>query len=131
MNSIISIQQQLVPDLLEEMKSRITLLQHILHSQPIGRRTLSQTLGTTERVLRGEVDFLKAQGLIVTESNGMSITHVGRDLLDQLQPIMSEIFGLRELEEMLKTKLKIDNVIIVPGNVEDSTMVKREMGRAA
>lgn len=130
MGSLISIQQQLIPDLLGEMKCRVTLLQHISHLQPIGRRTLAQTLGMTERILRAHVDFLKAQGLVVIESNGMSLSTAGRNLLDQLQPMMSDIFGLRDLEYALEKKLKLKQVIIVPGNSDETPMVKQELGRA-
>ena len=59
MREILDIQKQLMPDLMDIMKKRYSILQHILVSGVVGRRTLASSLDMTERVLRGEVDFLK------------------------------------------------------------------------
>jgi central glycolytic genes regulator len=128
MKDLIQIQQKLVPDLLDEMKSRYRILQQIQLTQPIGRRTLAQNLGTTERILRAEVEFLKNQALISAETVGMSVTEAGRQILNQLELVMRELEGFRELEEKLSRALGIPKVYIVPGDSEKNSLVKREMG---
>ena len=105
MDDVLAIQKQLIPDLLEEMKSRVTLLQHISHFQPIGRRTLAQAVGTTERILRAQVEFLKAQGLVVIESNGISISRAGSTLLERIEPVMSSMFNMEDLARALEKSL--------------------------
>ena len=62
MREILDIQKQLMPDLMDIMKKRYSILQHILVSGVVGQRTLASSLDMTERVLRGEVDFLKELG---------------------------------------------------------------------
>lgn len=42
--------------------------------QPIGRRSLSESMGITERVLRTETDLLKQLDLINTSKSGMTLT---------------------------------------------------------
>ena len=64
MKSIIEIQKRMVPDLLQVMMKRYHILRYIRLMQPVGRRSLSQTLDMTERVLRSETQFLKEQNLL-------------------------------------------------------------------
>ncbi|MBW7457558.1 hypothetical protein K0U00_26295, partial [Paenibacillus sepulcri] len=64
MQSLIEIQQQLLPDLLAVMKKRYLILRQVMLSDMIGRRTLAASLDLSERVLRAETDFLKEQGLL-------------------------------------------------------------------
>lgn len=130
MNDFIRIQKQLVPDLLNVMRKRYEILRHIHLMQPVGRRSLTHELSLTERVLRAEVDFLRKQGLIQVATVGMSLTEMGRDLLHRMELLMKELFGLTQLEMDLKKVLGIQEVIIVPGDSEQSKWVKKEMGRA-
>jgi central glycolytic genes regulator len=130
MRRFIDIQKQLLPDLVEVMKKRYRILHSILLMQPIGRRTLATTSGTTERLIRAETDFLKDQGLIDIANVGMSLTESGRLLLEQLEPLIKELFGLTDLEEQLRKKLGILQVMIIPGDSDTSPIVKKELGRA-
>lgn len=57
MQSFIDIQKRLLPDLLQLLHKRYSLLRRIGFMQPVGRRSLAASLGYTERVLRSEVDF--------------------------------------------------------------------------
>ena len=63
MQSFIDIQKRLLPDLLQVLQKRYSILRYIGFMQPVGRRSLAASLGYTERVLRSEVDFLKEQNL--------------------------------------------------------------------
>ncbi|RSK28538.1 hypothetical protein EJF36_17620 [Bacillus sp. HMF5848] len=130
MKAILDIQKKLLPDLLAVMQKRYQILQHIRLMQPIGRRTLATSLGISERVLRGEVEFLKSQHLLLVESAGMSLTGEGRHVLRELDDLMKEIMGIKQLEIRLKAMLQLKQVIVVPGNSDDSVLVKHEMGRA-
>ncbi|MFC7439918.1 sugar-binding transcriptional regulator [Laceyella putida] len=130
MEKILNLQKQLLPDLLQTMQKRYDILRHIQLMQPVGRRSLTTELKTTERVLRAEVDFLRAQGLLSVDSAGMKLTESGNELLAEMEPLMKELFGLYRLEAELKAFLGVNHVIIVPGDADVSDWVKVEMGRA-
>lgn len=98
--------------------------------QPVGRRSLAVSLGLTERILRSEVEFLKEQNLITTNNVGMSLTSEGKNLLEDLEGLMRELKGIDVMELELKHRLGIKKVIIVPGDTDESSMVKGELGRA-
>lgn len=130
MGNILEIQKQLLPDLMDILKKRYTILHQIMLSDVIGRRTLANSLDMTERVLRAETDLLKAQGLIEIENIGMRISDAGRRLLEDLEPVVKELFGLSNLEETIRQHYGLRKVVIVPGDCEASPPVKRELGRA-
>ncbi|WP_041087642.1 sugar-binding transcriptional regulator [Jeotgalibacillus soli] len=131
MPTLIDIQKRLVPNLLDDMQQKYQILRSIRFLQPVGRRGLAQSLGMTERVLRAEVDFLKTQDLIRVHSSGMSLTEEGLEILLPLEGMMNEISGINVMEKSVKDLLQIKDVIIVPGNSDDSPWVKEELGRAA
>lgn len=131
MRRILEIQKQLVPDLLDVMKKRYTVLHHIFISGVIGRRSLAQSLDMTERVLRAEVDFLKAQGLVEIETNGMHITEAGRQLLEQMEPMIQTFFELTDLETQICKLYGLSQVVVVPGDADSSQLTKKELGRTA
>lgn len=130
MRNLLEIQEQLLPDLMDTLKRRYKVLYQIKLSGMVGRRTLASSLSMTERVLRAETDFLKAQGLIEIETLGMRISGAGELLLEQLEPVMKELFGLTNLEEKIRQAYRLRKVVIVPGDSESSIDVKRELGRA-
>ncbi|HJV16779.1 MAG TPA: sugar-binding domain-containing protein [Bacillales bacterium] len=131
MHSFIDIQRKLLPDLLQVMQKRYSILRNIGFMQPVGRRSLSVTLGITERILRSEVDFLKEQNLITSNNIGMSLTMEGKNLLEDLEGMMREIKGIDVMEMELKHRLGIQRVVIVPGDSEKTLMVKSELGKAS
>ncbi|MGG3571465.1 sugar-binding transcriptional regulator [Bacillus gobiensis] len=131
MNQLIHAQKKLLPDLLQIMQKRYEILQYIRLTEPIGRRSLAQSLGISERVLRAEVQFLKDQDLLDIKPSGMSLTMEGSSLLTILEETMKDVSGLTRLEMKLKERLSLENVIIVSGNSDQSPWVKKEMGRAA
>ena len=130
MREILDIQKQLLPDLMDTMKKRYTILHYIFVSGSVGRRSLAVSLNTTERILRAEVDFLKEQGLIEVESSGMRISPAGRQLLDSIEPLVKDLFGLTELEERIRSYYGLKQVVIVPGDSDVSPHTKKELGRA-
>ena len=120
-----------MPDLLDVMQKRYEILQYIRLTEPIGRRSLAASLGISERVLRAEVQFLKEQNLLEIKTSGMTLTPEGSDLLYILEDTMKDVLGLTLLENTLKERLNLEQVIIVSGDSDHSPWVKKEMGRAA
>lgn len=129
MREIIELHTKLVPDLVDILRKRYLLLKSISHMQPIGRRVLAEELHTTERIMRAELDVLREAGVIFATAVGMSCTEEGTRLLEQLEPIAGELFGLTDLAERLKQKLQIPEVIVINGDSDQSEWVKQELGR--
>ncbi|MGJ9457573.1 sugar-binding transcriptional regulator [Oceanobacillus sp. CF4.6] len=130
MKSLIDLQKMLVPELLEVMQQRYSLLQSVNLFQPIGRRGLAENTKLTERHVRGEVDFLHDQGLIEITTKGMFITNEGKLILEQLVKFIGELSGLHVLEKRIKETLHVGEVVIVPGDSDVNAGVKQEMGKA-
>lgn len=130
MNSLIDLQKRLVPEVLDLMKQRYSILHHVDLFQPIGRRGLSENMNLTERHVRGEIDFLHDQGLIDVTTKGMFITNEGKLILEQLANYIGELTGLHVLEQQIQDKLNIDRVVVIPGNSDKNEWVKLEMGKA-
>ncbi|MEW9670295.1 sugar-binding transcriptional regulator [Ammoniphilus sp. 3BR4] len=131
MREFLSLQLKLVPDLVEVMQKRLSILRNIYLQQPIGRRSLAASLNTTERILRAEVDFLKEQGLVHVESIGMSLTDLGLQVLESLESLIKDVYGLSDMEAELQKTLQVQRVIVVPGRSDESELDKKELGRAA
>lgn len=130
MQQLLDIQKKLLPDLLDVLVKRHRILQYIRLMQPIGRRSLATNLQLSERVLRGEVTFLKEQGLVQFATAGMSVTEEGEQLFEKLEDVVKELQGLRELEKRLEKQLGVQKVLVVAGDSETEDWVKRELGRA-
>lgn len=130
MHTIIKLQSQIVPDLLAVMQKRYHILRSISLVEPVGRRTLADILGMTERILRSEAEILKSLQLIEVKTAGMTVTQKGQKLLRDLEDVMREISGIRELEKKLQELLGVQKVVIVPGDSDESFLVKEEIGLA-
>lgn len=131
MNNILSLQQRIIPEMIELLKKRYKILKSIYYNQPIGRRALSQELNMGERIVRTEVSFLKEQGLVDINSIGMMITEDGENILEKLEEMIHEISGLSNIEETLQKYLGIYKVKVIPGDIENDNTVLKEMGRIA
>lgn len=131
MKDIIALQQKIVPELIDLLQKRYTIMRNIYFNQPIGRRALSHQLNMGERIIRSEVSFLKAQGLVDINPLGMTITKEGEELIENLKDFIHELKGLNNIESLLKDKLGIEKVIVVPGDVEQDPMIKKELGKSA
>ena len=92
--------------------------------------SLAVNLQLSERIVRGEVTFLKEQRLVSFTTAGMSLTREGETVLVQLEELMKELLGLRALETMLEEKLGIGKAVIVAGDSDEEDWVKQEMGQA-
>lgn len=131
MKEIIKLQQKIVPETLELLEKRYNILRTIYYNQPVGRRILASNLGIGERVVRTEINFLKAQNLIEINTPGMTITPEGEEIIYKLKDYIHELKGLSEIEKLIKEKLGLRDVIVVPGNVDEDITVMKELGKAA
>lgn len=116
MDEILAGMQRLIPDVIERMQRRFKVLEMIFHHQPIGRRSLSELTHLTERVLRTEIDSLKAEQLILVQPKGMLVTQQGEDLINQLSSYFRYHSGLRTLGTQLEVKYGIAKVIVAPSD---------------
>jgi central glycolytic genes regulator len=131
LHEILKLAQKVVPETLELLLKRYNILRVIYYNQPIGRRTLSTSLGVGERIVRTEINFLKDQNLIEINTPGMTITPEGEEVIHKLKDFIHELKGLSELEEYIKNRLGLKKVIIVPGDVDEDRTILTEMGKAA
>ncbi|MDQ0216243.1 central glycolytic genes regulator [Oikeobacillus pervagus] len=130
MRELLEIQKKLLPDLLGIMQKRYHILRLIRLIGPIGRRSLAQSLGMTERVLRSEIELLSQWNLIEVQSTGMVISNDGKSVLQEMEEMMKELAGLNEMEMKIQKRFQLQQVVVVPGNSDESSWVKKELGRA-
>lgn len=131
MKDLIKIQQKLIPDLIDKMYRRFSILTTISNNQPVGRRSLSEHMDITERVLRSETDMLKKQDLIQVKSTGMEITEEGKSVLNQLNEYFNIYTDDNQLADQIKSTFGIKEVHVIPGDADAKENVKSEMGRQA
>ncbi|MCG3412635.1 hypothetical protein K0018_06100 [Staphylococcus massiliensis] len=129
MEDLIKMQQLLVPDLIDKMYRRYSILTTIEKHQPVGRRSLSEIMDVTERVLRSETNLLKAQELIYVKPTGMEVTEQGMHVIDELNDYIHIHSDLDQIAEHIKNKYQIQNVHIVPGDSDLDETVKTELGK--
>lgn len=128
MLSEIRVLEAIAPDVLNTVKRRYRVLQNIFWMQPIGRRNLAESLNLTERVLRGETDYLRDQRLIETNKSGMSLTERGKEILQQLDLLMDQFTGMDQLEKQLASMFNIDRCLIVSGDSDEQPKVIGDFG---
>lgn len=131
MNEILRLAQKIVPEAVEMLEKRYSILRTIYYDQPIGRRILANKLGVGERIVRTEINFFKEQNLIEINTPGMTITPEGEEIIEKLKDFIHELKGLSDIESHIKKKLDLKNVIIVPGDVEEDNTVLTELGKSA
>lgn len=131
MENLVRLQRRIAPELIDTVEERYHILRHILYLQPVGRRALANMLAAGERVVRAQVDFLKSAGLVEFSPLGMTITQDGKDILTDLAGYIRLLHGLTSLEQELAAKLGLRQVVIIPGDCDSDTAVRKELGRAA
>ena len=131
MQNILKLQQKVVPELIELLEKRYNILRTIYYNQPIGRRILANDMCIGERIVRNEINFLKSQNLIEVNASGMFVTTDGEEIINKLKGFIHEIKGLSKIEKFIEEHLKLQQVIVVPGDVEIDKSVLKELGKAA
>lgn len=131
MDALSVAQRKLMPEMSELLKKRYQILQTINLEQPIGRRTLSEIAGATEREIRKETDLLRNQQLIEMKTAGMTVTSQGLEVLEKLKVFVREMSGLTDMEIQLQKILGISNVVILPQDSDEIPAVKSHIGKEA
>lgn len=130
MQEILSLQKKIVPELVEVLDKRYSILRTIYYNQPIGRRVLANQLDLSERIVRSEINFLKSQNLIDINTPGMTVTEEGQEVVDKLKDFIHEIKGLSDIEKNIKSFLGLKDVVIVPGDVKKNKSILKDIGKA-
>ncbi|KAA1042498.1 sugar-binding transcriptional regulator [Macrococcus equipercicus] len=131
MDNILAVQQRLIPDLIEKMYRRFTILSTIYQLQPIGRRALSEQLHLTERVLRTEVNILKDEYLIEIHTKGMTVTSDGELVLQQLSHYLKSYGNLTAVSGQLQELYRLKKVIVVKGDSDIDSSAADQLGSEA
>ncbi len=122
--------ESVAPDIIEVLQERYKILRNIYWMQPIGRRSLSESMGITERVLRTETDLLKNLNLIDTSKSGMTLTTKGEEVYQSLENFMDQLLGTHQTEQQLAEYFGNQRCIVVSGNSEEQTKVADAFGEA-
>lgn len=131
MDRLVALQQRIAPELSSIIERRYSILRNIYFSQPIGRRAMAVRLGTQERVIRREIDFLRDAGMVEITGAGMHLTPSGEQILRELREYIRTLRGLSSLERAVAEALKLRTVVIVSGDSDDDESVKKELAKAA
>ena len=123
--------KRITPEMIILLEKRYNILRAVKYHQPIGRRLLSERLNVGERIIRSEVDFLKEQQLLVSDSVGVSLTPKGDVLMLQLAQLVHSFQGLSDLESYLQEKMGLERVYIVPGDLDQDKLILSELGKLA
>lgn len=131
MLSVPEAQQRLLPEMYPLLQTRYRILQTIQLMQPIGRRTLAESLKMTEREIRKETDILREQGLLDSQKSGMVCTDDGEVVIEKLRTLVYEWSGLTQLAKLLEKHFGLQHVIVVPGDYNEDDTVLTLLGKEA
>ena len=128
---VMEAQYKLVPEMMELMQQRYRILKFVKMAGPIGRRTIGQMAGLSERETRTMIELLRAQNLIHIEKRGTSITAEGNRVLQALESVMEDWSGRTVLGNKLTDMLGIRSVHVVSGNCDTDKTSKSLLGMEA
>lgn len=131
MNETVRLLTKFTPEIIDLLERRYNILRAIRDNQPLGRRLLAEKLTLGERVVRGELNFLKNQQLLISDSSGVSLTSDCESLMIQLGELVHKLRGLQTLEISLAKKTGLAKVFIVPGDTDEDQSVLQEIGKLA
>lgn len=118
MKSVLPTLAAIAPEISDIVTRRHSVLEAIAHGTPMGRRSLAQKLGWSERVTRAEIDLLRDLDLIDVREAGVSLSELGRQVLRHIGDILHEMLGLDRLQHDIAAVFNLDQVMIVPGDSE-------------
>lgn len=127
LQDLINLQQKIAPETKELVLFRYRILAAVQLLQPVGRRSLAEYLKVPERRVRREVDFCKEKEWVKTLPGGMVITQTGESLLRELGYYVRLLQGLNLWEEELVRIFGLKKAIIIPGDLDRNTTVKKEL----
>lgn len=107
---------KLVPEAQEQFARRLSILLLVELNDCIGRRAISDNLKLSERVVRNEIDQLKALGFVVQSKNGLSLTTTGQELLNEMNYTRQNEKQRLLIQEQMKNTYNLRDCIVVPGD---------------
>lgn len=124
MQDVFSTVQAVAPDLNRLLRTRVDILQVLQAAEtPIGRKFLADRVKLTERSLRTIIDLMKDQGLVSIDKRGISLTQHGQ-ITAEIALASRHVPSRRPLlETRLKEVLGMDEVWVVPGNLDHNHSV--------
>lgn len=128
-HEFINIQKKIIPEIIDLMELRYNILLFIKANQPIGRRNLAQELSVSERQVRNEIDFLLMQNFVEVERQGIHLTKIGEEIINQLKGVIYSYKNLEDLVVRVKEKLKIKKVFIISGDCQKNKLILEFMGK--
>lgn len=131
MNNLFAIMERFAPEAVEIMTNRYQVLKQVFYNQPIGRRQLTRNMGSTERVIRSEIELLKSRGALQTTPLGIFLTAHGEEMLRDIEEIVPVLFKTQLLGGEIKERFGLREVIIVPGDSNTDLFAQDDLGRAA
>lgn len=117
------------PEIIDLLERRYNILRAISYNQPIGRRLLADYLSLGERIVRGEIDFLKKQQMLYAKESGVHLSPQCDIVMKDLGVLVHELKGLSILEKDLQKYFNIPKVIVVPGDVDKNNDVLNDLGK--
>ncbi|MBU0279161.1 sugar-binding transcriptional regulator [Gemella sp. zg-1178] len=123
---LLHLQSKLIPDLFEKFNKRYELLISIKVHQPIGRKSLMEIVGLTERQLRTECEILAKLGLISKSTTGMTITPECDEFLDELKGTFAED-PFKRARKIIREHFGIKDIFVVKGDFSKSEVTRQEM----
>lgn len=119
----------IVPKMTQKLIRRYSLLLTIHQLQPVGRRTLAERLNVSERMVRTDLDSLSESGLVDMQTTGVRLSQDGTVAVQQLQPLVADLTGIRKKQALLQDRLGLKGCLIVQGDSDNQDEVKRAMGK--
>ncbi len=119
----------IVPEMFETVKDRYDILRHLYWMQPVGRRTLAEKIGVTERSLRTDIEVLRTKGLLVVTKSGMNLTPEGLTTYQGLERLMDGLSGTAKIQRQIEKHFGIKECIVVAGNSDSEKKVVEEFGK--
>ncbi|WP_273268292.1 sugar-binding domain-containing protein, partial [Pseudoramibacter alactolyticus] len=128
---LVDLQRLVIPEISTLIELRYNILSTVKSEAPIGRRNLAYVLDMSERQVRNEIDFLQEQKLVEVERQGIILTPLGNNILDDLKQMLYTYNGLEQLENQLVEALHLKKAVVCPGDMKINYQVLNFMGKAA
>lgn len=129
MNDILEVYRRIAPELVNIVEERYSILSHVSHAQPVGRRMLAQLCNLSERTVRSHIELMKDNGLVDLTGQGVVLTTDGQQWLPKISKSLYELNRLNELEDAIREQLGLEHVVIA--STGEATAVLKQLGFAA
>lgn len=128
--TMLELLMQFLPELKDEFIIRYEILSFVSRNGRVGRRTISQMMGISERTVRDEIEKLKIGNVISVSSTGIEINEAGINILKELNPIYHKINNLKSLAIEVEKALGVKDIVVVESGFDHDDMV-RNLGMQA